>query len=224
MKKTTLAQLFCALLTTGAIAAPEEITTPTTIAPTTGTPAPVTTKTVVTAPIIDCTYHIPSSQKTIDTATITTWAEKATLQAFSFSHATIQAQLKTLKHCFTEQGWKGFSDALQKSGNIDSIQTQHLTVSSQTDGNLMVNAVKDNQWKAVLPIQVVYQNDKEKITQRLKVDLLIGRKPNGDLGLMQMIAVTQPAATPEPQKNEQKETAPEAPKHAAPPATPAPVE
>ena len=218
MKKTTLAQLFCALLATGAIAAPEEMATPTTETPTT-----VATKTVVTAPTIDCNYHIPTSQKTIDTATITTWAENATLQAFSFSHATIQAQLKTLKHCFTDQGWKGFSDALQKSGNIDSIQTQHLTVSSQTDGPLLVNAVKDNQWKAVLPIQVVYQNDKEKITQRLKVDLLIGRKPSGDLGFMQMIAVTQPPTAIEPQKNDQEKTAPEAQKPPAPPAPPAPA-
>jgi len=38
-------------------------------------------------------------------------------------------------------------------------------------------------------LQVVYQNDKEKLTQKLNVDLLIGRKMSGDLGIMQMIAI-----------------------------------
>ena len=56
------------------------------------------------------------------------------------------------------------------------------------DGELKVNPVKDNQWKVSIPLQVVYQNDKEKLTQKLNVDLLIGRKMSGDLGIMQMIA------------------------------------
>ena len=54
--------------------------------------------------------------------------------------------------------------------------------------------IKDNQWKASVPLQVVYQNDKEKLTQLLTVNLLIGRKISGDLGIMQMIATPQQAA------------------------------
>lgn len=37
-------------------------------------------------------------------------------------------------------------------------------------------------------MQVVYQNDKEKLTQLLSVDVLVGRKVTGNLGIMQMIA------------------------------------
>lgn len=149
------------------------------------------------APIaIDCNFHIPASQKTIDTATITTWGEKAALQSFSFSSADMQNQLNALQHCYTEQGWKSFNEALQKSGNLDSIKSQLLNVSAQKDGEISTNSIKDNQWKITLPIQAVYQNDKEKITQKLNVSVLIGRKSNGDLGIMQMIATTRPAAAP----------------------------
>lgn len=146
--------------------------------------------------VIDCNYHIPASQKTIDTATITTWGEKAALQSFSFSSADMQNQLNALQHCYTEQGWKSFNEALQKSGNLDSIKSQLLNVSAQKDGETSTNSIKDNQWKITLPIQAVYQNDKEKITQKLNVSILIGRKPNGELGIMQMIATTRPAAEP----------------------------
>ncbi len=46
------------------------------------------------------------------------------------------------------------------------------------------------------PLQVVYQNDKEKLTQLLTVDVLIGRKISGDLGIMQMIAAPRTKNTP----------------------------
>ena len=70
----------------------------------------------------------------------------------------------------------------------EAIQSQHLTVTSMADGDVKINPIKDNQWKITVPLQVAYQNDKEKLTQLLTVDLLIGRKVNGDLGIMQMIA------------------------------------
>ena len=57
------------------------------------------------------------------------------------------------------------------------------------DGQLAIAASKENLWKVTLPLQVVYQNDKERLTQLLTIDLLIGRKSSGDLGILQMIAV-----------------------------------
>lgn len=168
-------------------------------------PAPTTQTTPAAAlapATIDCNYHIAAKQSNIDTAVITTWAEKATLQSFSFNPTAMQTQLEALKPCFTDQGWRGFNDALQKSGNLESIKSQQLNVSSQTNGTPTVNTVKDGQWKVTLPVQVVYQNDKEKVSQQLTVNVLIGRKPNGDLGIMQLIATTnnptptEPAAAP----------------------------
>lgn len=144
---------------------------------------------VQTAPVINCNYPIPTTIKTIDETTLSTWASKAVVQSFEFTPSEVDEQLKRLKPCYTDLGWQGFHDALEKSGNIKSIQTQALTVSSQIEGKLTIKPVKENQWKITFPLQVVYQNTKERLTQLLNIDLLIGRKINGDLGIMQIIAI-----------------------------------
>lgn len=143
---------------------------------------------------MNCQYRIPLETTDIAPMTVTSWAEKAVVQSFDFNPDVIDTQLAALKNCFTDQGWLGFNDALQKSGNVKAIQAQHLTVSSMLDGKSNIEIQKANQWKVTLPIQVVYQNDKEKLTQVLNVILLVGRKVNGDLGILQLVATPRPAA------------------------------
>ena len=143
--------------------------------------------------VVNCKYRITAETTTIEQSLISTWAGKAAVQSFNFNPAAIDEELAQLKLCYTDQGWQGFDEALKKSGNIEAIKSQHLTVTSQVDGELKVNPIKDNQWKVSVPLQVVYQNDKEKLTQLLSLDLLIGRKMSGDLGIMQMIATPRPA-------------------------------
>lgn len=222
MKKNRLTPVMLVLLATSSAYAVDPVPTPT---PTTApampsnpnTAQPATTLSTSAPSTVDCTLHIPASQANIEDELVTNWASKAVLQSFNFSSATIDNQLESLKACFTETGWKGFTDALQKSGNINSIKTQKLNVSSQAEGTSNIEDIKDkNQWRVNLPIQVTYQNDKEKVIQHLKVDVLIGRKPNGDLGIMQMIASTRPAesnSAPAPaapaQNGENTEAAPE---------------
>ncbi|RUR11160.1 DotI/IcmL family type IV secretion protein [Legionella sp. km772] len=147
-----------------------------------------TTTTTTQAAVINCDYKIPASTKVIDQTLVLNWSEKATIQAFDFDPNKLEEQMKSLQNCFTEQGWSGFNNALQKSGNIDSIKAQKLTVSSQIDSQATMDEAKDNQWKLTLPLQVVYQNDKEKVTQLLSIKLTVGRKISGDLGITQMIA------------------------------------
>ncbi|MDI9818150.1 MULTISPECIES: DotI/IcmL/TraM family protein [unclassified Legionella] len=138
---------------------------------------------------IDCNYRIPAETAQIEQGLVMKWAEKAATQSFDFDHNNIDTQLSALKTCYTEQGWQGFYDALQKSGNLNAIKSQHLMVSSMVSGQGQVTEAKDNQWKVTLPLQVVYQNNNEKLTQTLTVNLVIGRKVSGDLGIMQMIAI-----------------------------------
>ena len=144
---------------------------------------------------INCEYKIPAETKTIDQSLVLKWAGKAVTQAFDFDPNNLEAQLQKLQPCFTEQGWTGFNTALQKSGNLEAIKSQKLTVSSQVDGPVILTEAKDNQWKINLPLQVVYQNEKEKVTQLLSVDVTIGRKMTGDLGITQMIAAPRGTVT-----------------------------
>lgn len=140
------------------------------------------------APVIDCNYKIPAEIKKVEQSVVMTWAQNAVIQAFTFNPDTMDAQMQKLQACFTEQGWTGFSSALQQSGNLEAIKSQKLSVASQIEGMALINDAKDNQWKVTVPLMVVYQNEKEKVSQLLSVDLTVSRKPNGDLGIMQMIA------------------------------------
>jgi hypothetical protein len=142
-------------------------------------------------PPINCKYHFPVETNIISQIDLTTWASRAATQSFDFSPTLIDNELSELKSCYTDQGWQGFNDALKKSGNIEAIKSQQLTVSSQVIGEVTMTSVKENQWKMSVPLQVVYQNSKEKLTQQLSVQLLVGRKVSGDLGIMQMIATPQ---------------------------------
>jgi hypothetical protein len=155
-----------------------------------------TATSTVTAPQpLNCNYRIPAETAHIEQTIVMKWAEKAAEQSFDFDHSTIDSQLSSLKSCYTEQGWQGFNDALQKSGNLNAIKSQQLMVSSMVNGESKVVEIKDNQWKVIIPMQVVYQNDKEKLTQPLTVNLVVGRKISGDLGIMQMIAIPRQTTT-----------------------------
>lgn len=200
MKKTVLLSVLATLISTQihadtSLSAPTQTQTPdtstTTTAPDTGEQAPSTEQlnaTQNTQQEINCSYKIPAGTKVIDQSLVLQWSEKATIQAFNFSPASLDTQLRDLHNCFTEQGWNSFNTALQKSGNIEAIKDQNLSVSSMVDGEGQVLEAKDNEWKVAFPLQVVYQNDKEKVTQLLNVTLTISRKIDGDLGINQMIA------------------------------------
>lgn len=145
---------------------------------------------------LDCTYRLSPQITHIDTALVSKWTEKATEQSFTFDSAKIDTQLKDLEACFTHQGWEGFQEAFNKSGNLNAIKSQQLNVSAMLSGATTLKEDKGNQWKISLPLQVVYQNAQQKLTQDLVVDVLVGRKLSGELGIMQIIAT--PKATNAP--------------------------
>lgn len=227
MKKTMLCSALCLLVSYQLHAEAYEqftqqqlaVNNPTTVNPTTTAPATPalpgvsTTQAPAAIPVvINCDYKIPAETKQVEQGVVIAWTEKAIIQAFDFDSATIDGQMQKLQSCFTDQGWQGFNNALQKSGNIEAIKTQKLTVSSQLDGKVDVLEVKDNQWKIAVPLQVVYQNDREKVTQLLHLKVTIGRKVSGDLGIMQMVAtprtdVSNTSSEPNPTTNNQPNTA-----------------
>lgn len=135
---------------------------------------------------IDCEYK-PGDGKVAENV-VEAWGKNAALQAFTFAPETLDTQLTKLKSCFTDEGWQSFQDALSESGNLDAIKNQKFTVKSTVQGNVNLSPLDENQWKITVPLTVTYQNDKDKIDQNLSVDLVIGRKTTGELGINQIIA------------------------------------
>ncbi|MCC5013534.1 MULTISPECIES: DotI/IcmL family type IV secretion protein [unclassified Legionella] len=140
------------------------------------------------ADTIDCDYKIPVEISNISLEFVINWAQQAVRQSFDFNFASVDTQLEKLQACYTESGWVKFKSALQSSGNVDVIKTQNLAVSSQIDGQAQLIEFKDYLWKMNVPLKVVYQSDEERVTHFLNIYLTVGRKINGNLGIMQMIA------------------------------------
>ncbi|NCT57073.1 MAG: hypothetical protein GW760_05100 [Legionella sp.] len=174
MKKTSHAIALLVLIPTLSFA--EEVASPT--AP----PAPAA---------INCEYKIPEETGSIEQTLITTWAKKALVQSFQFAPEKINNELEALKSCYTEQGWIAFNEALKTSGNLEAIRTNNLNVSSEVDGEIHVENIKDKQWKVSMPLKVTYQNKDKQLLQTLNVNLLIALKKSGSLGIMQVIAAPQ---------------------------------
>ena len=139
---------------------------------------------------IDCLYQLP--QAPVSENELSLWAQYAALKSFEYSFDKLDDQLQKLKYCFTDQGWTGFHDALQQSGNLSVIKSQQLTVSSQISGDPVINKIKENQWSISLPLSVVYQNTQEKFTQSLSVTLVVTKKTPTELGIVQLIATVKP--------------------------------
>ncbi len=142
---------------------------------------------------IDCSYQLP--QTPVSENELSLWAQYAALKSFEYSFDKLDDQLQKLKYCFTDQGWTGFHDALQQSGNLSVIKSQQLTVSSQISGDPVINRIKENQWSISLPLSVVYQNTQEKFTQSLSVTLVVTKKTPTELGIVQLIATVKPETT-----------------------------
>ncbi|WP_454783374.1 DotI/IcmL family type IV secretion protein [Legionella sp. WA2022007384] len=139
-----------------------------------------------TVGLIDCDYKTPVDVRNINQATILAWAEYAATKSFNFDSESIDTQLKKLQSCYTEQGWNEFINALEKSGNIKAFKTKKLSAISQIDGAPQLIESRDNQWTLSLPLKINYQFENGNVTQLLKIDLTIGRKNTGDLGIIQL--------------------------------------
>ncbi len=147
---------------------------------------------------ITCDSHFSKDTQPIPPATVEAWANQAAASSFTFDHASIDNQLEQLKACYTDQGWKGFNDAMHQSGNLEAIKTNQLNVSSQVQGKATVILLKENEWKVSVPLNVVYANKEQKVAQLLSIDLLVHRKPSGDLGIVQLIATPTKTDNPKP--------------------------
>lgn len=140
---------------------------------------------------IDCTMKIPADQKEVNQTVIEKWAEQAAVQTFTMQADTVDQQLTGLEKCFTKNGWQGYKNALDKSGNLDAIKKEKLDVSSTVSGKPTIENEKDNQWSVIVPLTVVYKNKTDSINQNLNVKLLITRDKEGSFGIMQVVAAPQ---------------------------------
>ncbi|HAT9609381.1 TPA: type IV secretion protein IcmL, partial [Legionella pneumophila subsp. pneumophila] len=145
---------------------------------------------------VSCHYKIPEETIKTDKNIILQWAEHAATQSFAFDFTSIESQLNKLQSCYTENGWIEFNSAMMKSGNIEAIKMQRLTMTSEVNGVAEFIETRENHWIIALPLKVTYKNDTMRVSQLLNIQLTVGRKTNGEFGVIQLIATLDPSSPP----------------------------
>ncbi|CAM2994026.1 IcmL-like protein [Legionella steigerwaltii] len=146
--------------------------------------------------LIDCDYKIPVEMKNINQDIISDWAEYAVTKSFDFDSESIDTQLKKLQSCYMEQSWYEFINSLEKSGKMKTFKTKKLRATSQIDGKIQLIESRDNIWTLSLPLKINYQFESGNVMQLLNVDLTIGRKSTGGLGIIQLNSSLRVASIP----------------------------
>ncbi|VEB36915.1 DotI/IcmL family type IV secretion protein [Legionella cherrii] len=148
------------------------------------------------AELIDCDYKVSAETHEINENIISDWAQYAVTKSFNFDSEAIDLQLKKLQSCYTEQAWYEFISSLEKSGNMRTFKTKKLRATSQIDGKIQIVESRDNTWTLTLPLKINYQYENGNVIQLLKVDLTIGRKNTGGLGIIQLNSSLRVASIP----------------------------
>lgn len=140
------------------------------------------------SPNLGCTTNLPDTTEPEKIRFVKTWSAYVAQKSFAFKHDSMDNQLKQLQFCYSKAGWTQFSEALKKSNNINLISSNQLMANTQIIGPIQVNHHPQYQsWTAVVPLRVVYQNQKQKISQEINVHLTINQLRNNQLAVIQIV-------------------------------------
>jgi len=142
---------------------------------------------------------VPLNLPNMGTSALMSWAAQSATEVMTFGFHDYQRRMQQSSRHFTRHGWENFTNALQKSRIIESIESTRQVVTAQPSGApiLIQEGVFNGKyrWVVDLPLTVTYQAGTANRTDNLMVRLVIDRvpsleNPNG-VGIEQWIATQQ---------------------------------
>jgi intracellular multiplication protein IcmL len=124
------------------------------------------------------------------------WATQAVTKAYSMSFANYGQQLNDLKPNFTDAGWRGYDQALQRAGFIDGLlKNQYVTSAVPKKAPVVVaRGVVSGVfgWRLQIPLIVTFTSANTSSSQEINVEVTVVRRdetenPQG-LGIAQIIS------------------------------------
>lgn len=140
---------------------------------------------------------VPLERPIQATHEVINWATDSIMQAFTLSFANYETQLADYRHLFTDTGWRGFREALERNRIIDTVVANQLVTSAAASGAPVVvsQGVGENgryAWRIQLPIVMSYESASGRSNQAFMVEALIVRRPEIEnprgLGIGQIVA------------------------------------
>jgi len=124
---------------------------------------------------------IPLDQPYVDDDQLLRWAVEACTAAYSFNFLDYRNNLQQARKYFTEAGFASYVQALERSGNLATVETKRLVVKAYlTDNPVIISRGKLGGqeryvWQVEVPMVVRYVSAGTEIKQPVLIKLLIGR-------------------------------------------------
>lgn len=97
------------------------------------------------------------------------WANEAIVSAYTYSFQNFLPRQKEIAQYFTSKAWIAYSKALQDSKLPESVQKNSYVVSAVATSPPIITALNANEWRAIMPLLVVYKNPQYQQKQTLEV-------------------------------------------------------
>jgi intracellular multiplication protein IcmL len=124
------------------------------------------------------------------------WVTAAVTEAYSMSFANHAQQLEDIRLHFTEAGWRGYEQALDRSGFIISLLNNQLVTTAVPRGApvIVAQGVAGNVygWRVQVPLLVTFKSASVNRSQDLMVEVTVVRRPAHEnpvgLGIAQIMS------------------------------------
>lgn len=129
----------------------------------------------------NCENKIVYSTAKVTYKNLVTWAKEAATSSYTYGFGNYEFALQKASQYFTENGWKEFAEALEKSGNLDIIYRKKLLLSAIPNGE--PKSIKRTKihgrdgWIIELPILIKYESDSATTRQSFMVTMSIVHGP-----------------------------------------------
>lgn len=142
---------------------------------------------------------VPLGVPNLDDPALLSWVSNAVTETMSFTYLNYQKELQKSSQNFTKSGWASFTNALQKSRILDSVQAEQQIVTAQPRSApvLLQKGVFNGKyrWLIKMPLAVTYRGEGHiSRTDTLNLQLVVERVPSlenpSGVGIVQWIATT----------------------------------
>lgn len=122
----------------------------------------------------------PHTEPSYLSSTLTTWASKAAVAAYTFDFVNYNAQISAIRSYFTDTGWQSYQNAV--AGVIDTIVKNQLFVNGVVSAPPVISNQGDlpgqgYTWRIQIPFLVTYQSAQKTTHQTYTMIMTIVKVP-----------------------------------------------
>ena len=139
-----------------------------------------------------CTYHAPQEMywgqsESSSNVKVLLWANEAISTLLSINFVNYPTQLQNASHYFTRGAWMAYQNALNASGNLQSIVERRLVVSATPSGApvLLTQGWFHGRyiWQVQMPLLITEQSANEMHQDSVVATMIIVKTPNNNIGV-----------------------------------------